>query len=322
MRFSMNIEQANAIALPEILQKISCAPVKQVRDEIWFNSPFRDEKTASFHVNSVKNVWYDFGATKGGDVVRFAIEYLLSQNEDHTVVDALRWLRNMTIAPSAEFYSRPKGKTERTSKILVQKVLNIKNEGLLQYLEARRIPLEVANLYLKEAVLLNDNTGKQFNTLCIENEGEGYELRNKFFKGCTGPKSISFIRGAKVPVDEIHVFEGVFDFLSAVQNEPDFKFQGDVMILNSVACLPQGIPYIRDYFYRTINSWLDNDEAGESAKQTLKEVANLAGCTFKPMNEKYAPFKDVNAWHIEKMSAAQKKVNAKLKAKEQKNVKA
>lgn len=317
----MNIEQANATALPEILQKIGFTAVKQVRDEMWFNSPFRDEKTASFHVNTVKNVWYDFGATKGGDVVRFAIEYLLSNNEDHTVVDALRWLRNMTISPSAELYNRPKGKTEKASKILVQKILNIKNESLIKYLESRKICVEVARLYLKEAVLLNDNTGKQFNTLCIENEGEGYELRNKFFKGCTGPKSVSFIRGTKVPAEEIHVFEGVFDFLSVVQNEPDFKFQGDVMILNSVACLPQAIPYIRDYFYRTINTWMDNDEAGESANKTLQEVANLADCAFKPMNEKYAPFKDVNDWHIEKMNAAQKQVKAKLKVKGQKNVK-
>lgn len=61
----MNIEQANAIALPEILHKIGHSPFKQKGADIWYHSPFRAEKTASFHVNAIKNVWYDFGMAKG-----------------------------------------------------------------------------------------------------------------------------------------------------------------------------------------------------------------------------------------------------------------
>lgn len=34
-------------------------------------SPFRNERTPSFSVSPDKNVWYDFGASEGGDVIRF-----------------------------------------------------------------------------------------------------------------------------------------------------------------------------------------------------------------------------------------------------------
>jgi hypothetical protein len=320
----MNIEQANGIALPEILKVIDCKHVKQVNEEIWYNSPFRDEKTASFHVNTVKNVWYDFGMAKGGDVVAFAKRYLESQNEDCTVVDALRWLRNMMIAPTLVLPPKGHEVGEKTSKILVQAVSPIKHAGLIAYLEERGIRLETAQNYLREVLLLNHNTGKMFTALCLENEGEGYELRNQFFKGCTGPKSISFIRGTKLPAEEINLFEGFFDFLSVVQSEPDGKFEGDVIILNSLACLPQAVPYISNYHYKTVRTYLDNDDAGNSTTMTLKELAKVEGCAFKPMNESYAPFKDVNECHVAKIEAAKKKAKPKLKPKPKgaKNVKA
>ena len=54
----MNIEQANAIAMAEILRKIGSRPVKQRGNDIWYLSPFRNEKTASFKVN-IAACWYN-----------------------------------------------------------------------------------------------------------------------------------------------------------------------------------------------------------------------------------------------------------------------
>ncbi|PZR15126.1 MAG: hypothetical protein DI539_18420, partial [Flavobacterium psychrophilum] len=121
----MNIEQANGIALSEILQKIGYSPAKQRGADIWYLSPLRNEKTPSFKIEAIKNVWFDFGIMRGGDVVSFARFYLESQGEDHTTVDALRWLRNMMISPSVN-YKKAVAKAEHSVPALVlQSVRNL-----------------------------------------------------------------------------------------------------------------------------------------------------------------------------------------------------
>jgi len=43
---------------------------KKVGNQIVYYSPFRDEETPSFFVDPVKDVWYDFGAGEGGDLIK------------------------------------------------------------------------------------------------------------------------------------------------------------------------------------------------------------------------------------------------------------
>ncbi|MDI1254567.1 MAG: toprim domain-containing protein [Flavobacterium sp.] len=298
----MNIEQANAIAMSEILQTIGCKPVKQRGFDLYYHSPFRSENTASFHVNALKNVWYDFGAAKGGDVVFFARSYLQSQNEDDTPADALRWIKNMMSSPTPSLYiPREVEATESGKALTVSKVLELESHSLINYLESRGIPLPIAKMYVNEIIVNNNKTGRKFHAIGLHTEREGFELRNKMFKGCIGPKSITFIRGKQVPAVEVHVFEGVMDFLSAVSREKDYQFMGDVIILNSVSCLPQASPYIKNYVYRTVYTWLDNDKAGVAATEALKELSEKEGIlTFQAMNKTYATYKDVNEWHTQK----------------------
>lgn len=297
----MNIEQANALSLPEILQKIGCVPVKDRGNDLWYLSPFREEKTASFHINTIKNVWYDFGSDRGGDVVNFAQCYLQSQSEDYTPADALRWLNNMMLSPVSILYVPRHKPTEVRTTLTLSTVFDLQHTGLINYLQSRGIQLSLAKKYLKEVIVNNNKTGKKFHAIGWQTVCEGYEVRNKVFKGCIGSKSISFIRGKQVPAVEIHVFEGIMDFLSAVSEQKGQQFVGDAIILNSVSCLPQAFPYIKNYAYRSLYTWLDNDTAGTLATHALKELAEKEGIlTFQAMNKTYAPHKDVNAWHMDK----------------------
>jgi hypothetical protein len=54
----MKIEQSKAVLLTVILEKLQTEPksVKEAR----YLSPLRNEKTASFKVQTEKNVWYNF----------------------------------------------------------------------------------------------------------------------------------------------------------------------------------------------------------------------------------------------------------------------
>ena len=293
----MNIEQAKAIPLALILEKIGCKPTRVKTREAFYLSPLRQEKTASFKVNHLKNLWYDFGTGKGGDVIEFACSYLESCYEACTVSDALRWLENMSGA-SRSICTFPVQDHSRKENILeLKRVRPLKHPALVKYLEGRAIPSEFALPYIKEALVHNHESKKNFFALGCANEESGYELRNPFFKGCVGSKSISFIRGAEPKPDGIHIFEGFFDYISAITYRQIDRFEEDTIILNSLSLLQHATPYIEGYGYKVAYTWLDNDKAGHKGTEILAEFFKTEeNLRHRPMNALYSPHKDVNAW--------------------------
>jgi hypothetical protein len=302
----MNIEQANTIPMSEILQKLGHTPTKQNSKEAWYLSPFRTEKTASFHITFSNNCWYDFGEAKGGDVVGFVCEYLKAQNVCNTVSDALRWIRNMqgftpliSTVDTAQCH-------KRDPNLVLKDTKPIESKGLIKYLQSRGIPLKLAQLHLKEAIVQNKQTKKCIYALGLLNEEGGYELRNPFFKGCVGRKDISFIRGNGLKPKAIHLFEGFFDYLTVITHQSNRMLEGDVLILNSIACIEKAIGYIKSFDYQTAYTWMDNDTKGKEATQFLDEFFKTEnGLTHFAQNHIYAPHKDVNAWHMHKLKLAE-----------------
>ncbi len=71
----MNCEQANQINLIEYLYLLEYNPKNIRGQDHWYLSPLREEKEASFKVNKEKNVWYDHGIGKGGNLVDFVMEF-------------------------------------------------------------------------------------------------------------------------------------------------------------------------------------------------------------------------------------------------------
>ncbi|MEZ6117755.1 MAG: CHC2 zinc finger domain-containing protein [Pirellulaceae bacterium] len=61
----MNIKQAKQIRLEDALTRLGYSPVRQRGADLWYASPFREESEPSFKVNTVRNLWYDFGAGEG-----------------------------------------------------------------------------------------------------------------------------------------------------------------------------------------------------------------------------------------------------------------
>jgi hypothetical protein len=295
----MNIERAKSILISEILDKMNSRLSRQTNTEAWYYSPFRNEKTPSFHVNKVNNVWYDFGEAKGGDTIQLVRHYLASENENSSVSDALRWIGNMT-GHTPVIANVIKVDFKATDPKLTLKTVNrIAHPALIQYLEKRGIPISLGRDYLREIKVLNTETQKTFFALGIRNEDAGYELRNLFFKGSVGKKNITFIRGTKPKPDGIHFFEGFMDFLSVIAGNGNTKFEDDTIILNSVANLKKASPYLYKYGYKVGYTWMDNDESGKKATKALNEYFKTQSIRHKPMNESYEPHKDVNAWHMD-----------------------
>jgi len=298
----MNIQQAKAIPIAEILEKIGVKPIKQTKNEYWYKSPIRNENTASFHVNIKSNIWYDFGLGKGGDNIDLVCQHLEASKVGSSISDALRWLDNMfgqtiTIMP---IRSSEPHKSE--SKLKLVDVRDLSFRGLLNYLENRGIPLSVAKHVLKEVRVHNSETGKTFLAVGLINEDDGYEIRNPKVKSSVKAKHISFIRGTNPDKKGIHVFEGMLDYLSAIADNNNKFFEEDTIVLNSLSLLTKATPYIKDYGYRIAYTWLDNDDAGRNATKALHEFfATQEGLNHVPMNERYWPHKDVNEWHMNKL---------------------
>lgn len=76
----MNIQEAKNIRLVDFLAGFGHEPVIQRGNSVWYKSPFRTEKEASFKVDLHKELWYDFGLGKGGDIITLAKEIYQTQD--------------------------------------------------------------------------------------------------------------------------------------------------------------------------------------------------------------------------------------------------
>ena len=301
----MNIEQAKGIPMPEILNILNCQPVKTTNIGMWYLSPLRSEKTASFHISKQQNVWYDFGLGKGGDSIAFVCAFLNATNESDTVSDALRWLKNMMGGNTISLPVFLPEKSHKEPTLELKKVSAIKHLGLKNFLKSRGIPLNVGMKYLKQVEVINRSTRKPIISLGLINEENGYELRNPGFKGSVGVKAISFIRGNEPKPKGLNVFEGMFDYLTIITALNGKNLENDAIILNSTSMLRQAISYIKNYGYETVYSWMDNDEAGLQAAITIEEICKAEErLLHRPMHKRYSQYNDLNAWHMKRLNLA------------------
>ena len=202
----MNIEDVKQIPIADYLHSLGYSPVKQQGNGLWYKSPLREEHEPSFKVNTDRNLWYDFGAGKGGNIIALAKELYCS--------DSLPYLLNRIAEQTPHVrpvsFSFPQRRTEPSFQHL--EVRDLTHPALLRYLEGRGINIELAKRECKE--LHFTNNGRPFFAIGFPNIAGGYEVRNSFFKGCIAPKDITHIRQQGEPREKCLVFEGFMDYLS------------------------------------------------------------------------------------------------------------
>lgn len=137
--------------------------------------------------------------------------------------------------------------------------------------------------------------GKPYFAIGFPNVAGGYEVRNRFFKGCIAPKDISHIQRTGEPREKCLVFEGMTDYLSfltlRMKNCPTMpNLDGqDYVILNSVSNVSKAIDVLHGY--ERIHCLLDNDEAGRKAYWELEK--EFAG-RIRDFSNNYNRHKDLN----------------------------
>lgn len=195
--------------------------------------------------------------------------------------------------PSADLTLKSKRKT-------------IQSKGLLDFLNALGISPKIAQCYFHEVCVYNKQTHEKLRTLGFPNEDEGFELINPFFKGTIGTQSISFIRGITSKPESIHIFKDSLDFLSFLSKLGGKKILADVIVLHSANCLEQVKPYIQNYGYKQVYSWMSNDKTGQQATAYIQNLISSEEETkLKAMNKLYAPNKDLSKWYQQQLQNRQ-----------------
>ena len=283
----MNIQEAKQIRIADYLQSLGCTPVKQQGNSLWYKSPFRQETEASFKVNTDRNLWFDYGLGRGGNIIALAQELYAS--------DYVPYLLNK-IAEQAP-YIRPVSFSFRQQAFEPSfqqlGVRELTHPALLHYLQERGINTDLARSECKELHFIHN--GKPYFAIGFPNVAGGYEVRNRFFKGCIAPEDISHIRQQGEPREKCLVFEGMMDYLSfltlRMRNCPAMpNLDGqDYIILNSVANVSKAIDVLHGY--GRIHCLLDNDEAGRNAY--LKLAKEFSGY-IRDFSDNYNGHKDLN----------------------------
>ena len=283
----MNIQEAKQIRIADYLQSLGYTPVKQQGNSLWYKSPFRQETEASFKVNTELNQWSDYGLGRGGNIIALAKELYCS--------DSLPYLLNRIAEQAPHIRPVSFSFRQQASEPSFQQleVRELTHPALLRYLQERGIDTDLARSECKELHFIHN--GKPYFAIGFPNVAGGYEVRNRFFKGCIAPKDISHVRQQGEPREKCLVFEGMMDYLSfltlRMKNCPTMpNLDGqDYIILNSVSNVSKAIDALHGY--ERIHCLLDNDEAGRNA---YLELAREFDGHIRDFSDNYNGHKDLN----------------------------
>ena len=176
-------------------------------------------------------------------------------------------------------------------------IVPLSSPTLLAYLQGRGINIELAKRECSEARFTHN--GKRYFAIAFPNGSCGYEIRNRYFKGCIAPKEISHIRQSGKARNTCYVFEGFMDYLSFLTlrqencpNYPELDGQ-DYIVLNSVSNVNKALYPLGNY--ERIHCFFDNDHAGMEALRQIREEYGRDRY-IRDASQTYSGCKDLNEY--------------------------
>ncbi|MCH5335397.1 MAG: toprim domain-containing protein [Alistipes sp.] len=241
----------------------------------FYHSPLRSERTPSFKVDYVQNLWYDFGTGEGGSIID-----LVMRLEHCTFTQAVERLGKNDHIPAVIAQPLPPA-----SALQVLSDSPLAHPALLDYLTVRAIDPAIAAAYCRE-VRYTVSDKLRF-AIGFPNDAGGWELRSARFKGSSRPKYITIIDNGS---DTAVVFEGFMDFLAYLTLKRADRLTVDAAVLNSVVNLPKALPFLQRH--ATVHTFMDNDDAGQQATDAI--IRRLSECEVIDHSCFYRSHKDVN----------------------------
>ena len=325
------IPHSNRISIRDFLARRGIQPKYERSGYGMYLSPLREERTPSFKVDYVRNLWYDFGLGEGGTLLT-----LVMRLERCDRYAAIRILSNGEIRQagstslSSGIYERPAvggpSPVVRPATVPALRVLSdapLRHPALVGYLASRGIVPSVAAAFCREV---------------------RYEV-NERFKGGSSPKYITTLKGCNATNDmnavidssainatndvnaitdcpaigaiasfhagndpmacesdramsashaSVMVFEGFIDFLSYLSLANNIHPVSDTVVLNSVVNLSKAVPFLNRH--SVIHAFFDNDETGRKTTSDLHRLCPRSEIIDQSCF--YRRYKDVNDYLI------------------------
>ena len=285
--------------LNQILKAMGHYPTTEKEKSFVYRSPFNpEEKTPSFFVFKNHQGDYtnfkDYSSGLGGDLHRFLMEYYsITFPESKAKLTELTGIEPPPKPPHSSFKQTPKKAPLLYKIICTEKITN--KIALVLYLKKRGISDETIALVNLSAITY-EMKGKQYYSIGFRNNSNGWEVRNEYFKGNLLNKDLTtIITGAK----SVKVFEGFIDYLSYLELTPTAT-QSDYIILNSVSLLNKALEALKGK-YGLIELYLDNDKAGNTATEKIREEINTTKIIDKRSH--YKDNKDLNEYLLKERGA-------------------
>lgn len=292
----MNCSQANQIPFKDLLNKQGYREVysrnKKGINYHWFLSPFRQEKEASFSVNTLLNTYYDFGSGQHGSLIDYLCNFY--HCDVRKAVEILRDFNFSSFSQQKKTTTPIAEQKDKTDAYLIERVGEVKHPNLIKYLTRRKLNPSFWKYLLEIHFKMRD---KIYYGIALKNESNGYEVSWEYwnkqtskysrFKICLNAKDIEHINnGSK----NIVVLEAWSDFIALLTLYPKMEKRNDFIILNSVATTNKMISNIIKMQYETIYSATDNDTAGIKVMDILY---NMFPDKVIPLNGFYKSSKDI-----------------------------
>jgi hypothetical protein len=250
-------------------------------------------------VDYSKNLWIDYGTGEGGTLID-----LIMRIENCSNGRAMQLLEQKIAGIASFSFQKEKEtipKIPQQQTISIHKIDVLTNPSLLTYLNERSINIDIARLHCKE-VHYSVN-GKSYFAVGFKNDAGGYELRNKYFKGCTSKDITTAKRGSNT----CQIFEGFMDYFSFLTLKKWQLSKADIIVLNSLNNLAKVKNSLNAY--GSIATFLDNDDAGKRAVQKLKSCYR----NVTDQSEFYASHKDLNDYLCSKKPLPEKRMRKGFK---------
>lgn len=311
----MDLHEIKQISIRQYLAGFGIYPAKDHSHYGMYHSPFREDHDASMKVDYSKNLWIDYGTSEGGTLIDLVMKMehcslheaisMLEQKYSRTDVGISH--RDDVPTSSFSFHREKPASNIKTPEpsITILNVQPISNPALIEYLNERRISLSIARIHCREVhYSVND---KPYYAVGFQNDKGGYELRSKYFKGCTS-KDITTVQRNK---NHCVLFEGFMDYLSFLILQKQQNAPVDVIVLNSLSNLGKVKSTLTAY--KGIFTFFDNDQAGRKAVQEIQSDSN----NVNDLSYSYSGSKDLNEYLCQKqkpqMKQAQKLKRSGLK---------
>ena len=292
MKTQDQIKELKQISIEGYLANKGIYPVSKSGECYWYLSPLRNEKTASFSVDTNRNTFADFG----GDSHNGGIIDLVMLMDKVGFPDACKILEGFDGKKEKEVegdnfsFFTVNTPNNNTADYKIRAVKGLQHPALIRYVESRKISFQNASKYLNEIHYTNSK-GKYYFAVGYEKDSGGYVVRNECLKdnihlGQSGIKTFAVPNSKNVCV-----FEGMWDFLSACEFYKGCPSMTTI-ILNSLNNLDKALSTISQY--EKVFCYLDNDDAGRKAINKLKTTNS----SIVDKSDIYGNFNDFNDFLI------------------------